>query len=440
MSTTGDTKDVKTSNTGGQSTNNTPPNAPDQKESIKWIDISTDTAYQETDEVFQNDTLKYKLLEGVDTEEFASLSNINPCMFFDSNKIANGFAYSKYPVLYSDEYLPANFNLSEVMDYQSSYNWKRYKRWLVRESRKEYLLDYDKKYSELSADTKTVLSSIKNIAKIISYSNNKLKVGFKRTPTFIRDDRDTGVEDNDSDDDTDDIRLIDIDYKAKTQSLYYTTGLISEAHKLLFTPDSKKPLSDYKIDKSVKIVVFMNVSNKSKKYDLTIRTSRTIIHDSWVNDVPHLCPSIGIIANTSEYVAPFLYDTGYGFYINIGPIYGSVDVNNIDGSFMLSFKRSFESGKLVDQYIRTPFIPYSELPEKDEYEVTINTSTKETWYVRYYDPFGSGKVISYDEYKKYQNERQLALGGIFPTVLQDLLGYSSYASKYNTAAHKPNTK
>lgn len=339
------------------------------------------------------------------TVGYASLSNtLNPSIIFDENKEIVEVILSRLPIMYPIDVLN-----------ESDYGW-----WIktssgqgkmvedaTKSNDEDYKIYYDSLFDTLSSEHRLLLDKIKSV-ETITLSPDNVNIKFYQQ----------------------DYKTIHYGGDAASSYLFIKTGGYNTGpSKIVFTADTKINLADYKLDRSTKIVVFL-----ARRFQHSDGT------EYYENDVPHLCPFIGIIAATSEYVAPFLYDTGYGFYINIGPIYGSVDVNNIDGSFMLSFKRSFESGKLVDQYIRTPFIPYSELLEKDEYEVTINISTKETWYVRYYDPFGSGKIISHDQYKRYQNERQLALGDIFPTVLQDLLGYSSYASKYNTAVHKTDTK
>lgn len=154
-------------------------------------------------------------------------------------------------------------------------------------------------------------------------------------------------------------------------------------------------------------------------------TTRIVIFTD--SDVPFLSWSLGVITSTSKYIAPYLYDTGYGVFINLGPIYGDVDINQLDGTFLMSFKRSFDTGKLVDQYIRTPFIPYREQLEDDEYpiivEPVVESGRCEKWYVKYYDPLGSGKVIAQEEYQQYQTQKKKIVTNILPNVLGGLLGY-----------------
>lgn len=164
--------------------------------------------------------------------------------------------------------------------------------------------------------------------------------------------------------------------------------------------------------------------SKDNLLPLDTTTRIVIFIDS---DVPFLSWSLGVITSTSRYIAPYLYDTGYGVFINLGPIYGDVDINQLDGTFLMSFKRSFDTGKLVDQYIRTPFIPYREQLEDDEYAIIVEpvfeSGRCEKWYVKYYDPLGSGKVIAQEEYQQYQAQKKKIVTNILPNVLGGLLGY-----------------
>jgi len=57
-------------------------------------------------------------------------------------------------------------------------------------------------------------------------------------------------------------------------------------------------------------------------------TTRIVIFTN--SDVPFLSWSLAVITSTSKYIAPYLYDTGYGVFISLGPIYGDVDINQLD--------------------------------------------------------------------------------------------------------------
>jgi hypothetical protein len=65
-----------------------------------------------------------------------------------------------------------------------------------------------------------------------------------------------------------------------------------------------------------------------------------------------------------------------GYWINIGPIYGTANITDLAGDFYLSFERSYHTGKLVNELIRSSFIPLYEAPSANEYPF-VNPVNKE---------------------------------------------------------------
>lgn len=123
------------------------------------------------------------------------------------------------------------------------------------------------------------------------------------------------------------------------------------------------------------------------------------------------------------YRAPHAYATEFGFTIINKPLYGRVLVRTApDSRFYLSFERNDE-GVLVGEFVRTRLIPHHEGIRKGEILGCLADGTPV--YISYYDPMGSGKLITRLQYEDYLRQRRdiVAQQAGFPTVLADLLGF-----------------
>lgn len=150
-----------------------------------------------------------------------------------------------------------------------------------------------------------------------------------------------------------------------------------------------------------KLVEFPGDKNKDLKTYQIISERRLVLFVNNDPDIPELTLFMGYITDNSKYIAPYMIDTGNGYWINVGSIYGTIDINDLMDNFYLSFERSYDTGKLVNELIRTSFIPLYEAPSANEYRF-VNPNSRELWYIRYYSQDESGKLVSQEDFNKYK--------------------------------------
>lgn len=124
-----------------------------------------------------------------------------------------------------------------------------------------------------------------------------------------------------------------------------------------------------------------------------------------------------------DYVAPYAYTTPGGITIINKPIYGRVILRSApDSRFYLSYERD-DNGTLVGEFVRTRLIPFREKIIAGEMEGCLSDGTPV--YISYYDPGGSGRQITRQEYEAYLAQRRFAVAHVagIPDVLAGLLGY-----------------
>lgn len=194
-----------------------------------------------------------------------------------------------------------------------------------------------------------------------------------------------------------------------TASMKDVTQLFSAASITADTKDNKSPvLADYKSQKLTTTNPSIAGSNE-RRLVLFINS-----------DIQELDNFMGYITETSLYNAPYMIDTGIGFWINIGPIFGTVDINDVNNRFYLSYERDYQSGNLVNEFIRTSFMPFMEKPLVNEYP----TGKDELWYVKYYNPQTlKGDIITQEEFLKYKAAKEAMVKQYLPAVLGNLLKY-----------------
>lgn len=204
--------------------------------------------------------------------------------------------------------------------------------------------------------------------------------------------------------------VLEFDQKGNNRVLLQKSGMYDDDD---IVPNGKSPeVILPAMPKSVDVTVVPDL----KEYKTT-NERRLVLFMS--TDIPELSCFLGYITESSKYIAPNMYDTTLGYWINIGPIYGQVDINTKDNRFYLSFERDYQSGKLVNQFIRTSFMPLRETLGFSEYVVL----TDELWYLKYYDPRGSGKTITQEEFIDYNNAKATVVSQYLPKVLTGLLNY-----------------
>lgn len=112
----------------------------------------------------------------------------------------------------------------------------------------------------------------------------------------------------------------------------------------------------------------------------TINGRRLVVF-TYNEDIDELIHHRGYITTNSRYIAPYMYDTGKGYWINYGKIYGFVEITDLKDNFFSSFTRDIISGKLNGMLTRTTFIPCRE--EKYGHEVSLVVNN-EMLYRRFY--------------------------------------------------------
>lgn len=130
---------------------------------------------------------------------------------------------------------------------------------------------------------------------------------------------------------------------------------------------------------------------------------------------------VGSIEGNYTLVSP--YDTSEGFTIINKPIYGRAIFRTApDSAFYLSYERNVD-GVLVGEMVRSRLMPYREAKESSEIEGCLSDGTPV--YLSYYDPGGSGKSITREEYDNYARQRREIIQGQtgLPNVLTGLLGF-----------------
>jgi hypothetical protein len=181
--------------------------------------------------------------------------------------------------------------------------------------------------------------------------------------------------------------------------------------------DIQTLFGDYKDQK-------LDITSQNQKAFKSTNERRLVLFIN--SDIPELDLFLGYITETSKYTAPYMYNTGIGYWINIGPIYGTIDINDVGNNFYLSYERDYQSGNLVNELIRTSFMPFLEAPQTGEYQMTGFGNV--LWYVRYYNPVSSynssgNELITQEEYMKYKKEKADELSKYLPKVLSGLLKY-----------------
>jgi hypothetical protein len=115
-----------------------------------------------------------------------------------------------------------------------------------------------------------------------------------------------------------------------TGSVKDVAQLFSAASITTDTKDSKSPVNaDYKAQK---LVTTNNSVAKSSERRLVLFIN---------SDIPELDQFLGYITETSLYNAPYMIDAGIGYWINIGPIYGTLDINDVNDRFYVSYERDY---------------------------------------------------------------------------------------------------
>lgn len=127
------------------------------------------------------------------------------------------------------------------------------------------------------------------------------------------------------------------------------------------------------------------------------------------------------------YVAPYACTVLRGLTIITRPIYGFVRLRTFpDSRFYLQYERN-DKGIVVGEVIRTRFIPFMETATRGEIEGCFEDQDGNLVPVcySYYDPAGSGKRITREEYQAYLRQRKNLINELtaLPTVLTNLLGF-----------------
>lgn len=132
--------------------------------------------------------------------------------------------------------------------------------------------------------------------------------------------------------------------------------------------------------------------------------------------IPETNNYIAKISSKSSYIAPYMYKTSHGFWINVGYVYGKVHLETIKGDQYLSYTRSYINNKLIGPVTRTCFIPFNEQPK--DYEIISSDGIS---YTRYYDY--KGGLCTFTEYNHYYQSIKDILSQFLPKDLYDLCGY-----------------
>lgn len=134
--------------------------------------------------------------------------------------------------------------------------------------------------------------------------------------------------------------------------------------------------------------------SKPKLPKLPIISERRLVVFINSLDIDELNFYVGYITDNSRYIAPYMYDTGLGYWINYGKIYGYVEIDSIFNRFYLSYTRDYSTDKIMGEVIRSAFIPGRETAEDKEYPVTIDDEKR---FLSYYN----GIKVSKSEYDDY---------------------------------------
>lgn len=132
-------------------------------------------------------------------------------------------------------------------------------------------------------------------------------------------------------------------------------------------------------------------------------------------DIDELVLHGGYITDKSKYLAPFMYDSGRGYWINYGKIYGFVELIDMKGNFFMSFTRDFDTGELTGVLTRTTFIPTHEKRSKKESQIIVNN---EKLYQRFYT--NEGIPISKAKYLKNKRDIKTVLDEVMIPCLSNM--------------------
>lgn len=198
-------------------------------------------------------------------------------------------------------------------------------------------------------------------------------------------------------------------------------------------PNHDRDMELYYDSKSAELVDYQNGSNilswsREDKSNLihaeASRERKLVLFLGLYPKLPILTNHMGYITKESNYIAPYMVKEPYNegkYMINIGPIFGFVEITDLQGNFFLSFHRDYITGNLIGPVMRTTFIPMMEEPSEMEYPKIVN---KEKLYVTYYSITGNGCKVSDIEYNNQINVLKSLLNDHLPRdISNDIMKY-----------------
>lgn len=140
-----------------------------------------------------------------------------------------------------------------------------------------------------------------------------------------------------------------------------------------------------------------------------------------IDHTPYLDMFIGSIEGI--YTLSKSYTVQEGYTIVTAPIYGFAILRTApDSRFYMSFERA-DNGNFVGQMVRSRLMPRARNATEGESEACLPDGTPV--YISYYDPAGSGKRITKQEFDTYMATRAAGVSAYtpLPDVLSGLLGF-----------------